>query len=126
MSDWLPDGTGVLRDCEDGDDYQSGASYSVRFRRADVPGAIITQTAYPVNVGDGCKGPFLVRVETVWVVCRNPENPGGTEVWSASRAKDEDEAYETAEEAEVAAWNVANELGGDSGSHTWNRLPDPE
>jgi hypothetical protein len=125
MSDWLPDGRGVVRG-NVGDDYQSGESYSVRFRRADVPGAIITQTAYPVNVGGGCKGPFLVRVETMWLVCINPEDPGGTEVWSDSRPEDEDELYETGEEAERGAWNVANQLNSGGGSHTWDGLPGSE
>ena len=84
------------------------------------------RTAYPVNVGGGCKGPFLVRVETAWLVCRDPKDPGGTEVWSDRRSEDEDELYETAAEAERAARNVANELSSDGGSLTWDGLPEWE
>lgn len=126
MSDWLPDSTGIAHDDPLADDEQVGESYSVRFRRADRPGAIITRTAYPVNVGGDVKGPFLVRVETVWLVCRDPKDPGGTEVSSDRRFEDEDQLYETAVEAERAALNVANELSTDAGSLTWDGLPDWE
>lgn len=126
MSEWLPDDTGIRRDDPLGDDEQVGESYSVRFRRADLPGAIITQTAYPVNVGGDSKGPFAVRVETVWLVCRDPKDPGGTEISSDCRPEDEDELYDTAVEAERAARNLANELSNDAGSLTWDGLPDWE
>lgn len=123
MSEWLPDATGISRNDQVGDDQQAGESYSIRFRRADLPNAIIMQTAYPVNVGDDCKGPFLVRVETSWLICRDPNDPGGTEVSSVRQPSDEDEFYETAAEAQRAAWNVANELSSDAGSLTWDGLP---
>ena len=126
MGEWLPDETGVAHNDQDGDDQQVGQSYSVRFRRADLPGAIITQTAYPVNVGSDCKGPFLVRVETVWLICRDPKDPGGTEVTSDHSSEDEEELYETAVEAEQAARKVANELNKVAGSHTWDGFPEWE
>src|ERR1700730_2410754 len=81
-SQWLPDGTGIARGGQVGGDDQVGESFSVRFRRADRPGAMITRTAYPVNVATDCGGQCFVRVETEWLVCSDPENPGGTELWS--------------------------------------------
>jgi hypothetical protein len=123
-SEWRPDETGIARNDQVGDDDQVGESYSVRFRRANVPGAIITRTAYPVKVSGDCEGQFLVRVETVWLVYRDPTDLGGTEVWSNRRAEDENELYETAAEAERAALNVASELHSDAGSLTWDGLPE--
>jgi hypothetical protein len=122
-SQWLPDETGIARDDRVGDDDQVGESYSVRFRRADLPGAIITRTAYPVNVGDDCEGQFLVRVETEWLVCRDPRDPGGTELWSDRYTRDEAESYRAAAEAEHAARSVASELLRDAGSLMWDGLP---
>jgi hypothetical protein len=122
-SEWRTDGTGIARNDQAGDDDQVGQSYSVRFRRSDLPGAIITRTAYPVNVGGDCEGRFLVRVETVWLVCRDPTDPGGTEVWSNRRVEYGNEPYGTAAEAEHAALNVASELHSDTSSLTWDGLP---
>ena len=79
-----------------------------------------------MNVGSDCKGLFLVRVETVWLVCRDPNDPGGTEVTSDHSSEDEGELYETAVEAERAAWNVANELSRVAGSLSWDGLPEWE
>jgi hypothetical protein len=125
-SEWLPDGTAIACDDQVGGDDQVGESYSVRFRRADLPGAIITRTAYPVNVGGDCEGQFLVRVETVWLVCRDPDDPGGTEVWSDRRVEDENELYGTSIEAARAAWGVACELRCDAGFLAWDGLPEWE
>jgi hypothetical protein len=126
MCEWLPDGTGVQRDVEDGGDDQRGATYSVRFHREGMPGASITQTAYGVNLGvDEREGPFGVRVDTVWMVYRDPADPGGSEVWSSPPdSRTEVRQYETKEEAEAAARQVANELSANSGAHTWDGLPD--
>jgi hypothetical protein len=126
MCEWLPDGTGIRRDDQLGDDQQVGESYSVRFRCADLPGAMIMQTAYPVSIGDDAEGPFAVRVEKVWLVCSDPNDPGGTEISSDRRPEDADERYETAVEATRAAWNLANELSSDAGSLSWDGLPDWE
>ncbi len=122
-SQWLSDETGIVRNDQDGDDDQAGDSYSVRFLRADRPGAIIRRTAYPVNVGDDRVGQFLVRVETEWLVCRDPRDPGGTELWSDRYTYDEAESYLTAVEAEHASLNIASELLRDAASLIWDGLP---
>ncbi len=66
---WLPDDVGVVRGGETGGDDQVGEQFSVRFHRADRPGAMITRTAYTMNVSGDRERPFLVRAETEWLVC---------------------------------------------------------
>lgn len=70
------------------------------------------------------EGLFFVRVETVWLVCRDPKDPGGTEISSGRHAEDENELYRTAAEAECAAKNVASELRRDASSLTWDGVPE--
>ena len=125
-SQWLPGEAGIARNDQDGDDDQAGDSYSVRFRRADRPGAIIRRTAYPVRVGGDRVGQFLVRVETEWLVCSDPRDPGGTELWSDRYTNDEAESYLSAAEAEHAARNIASELLRDADSLIWDGLPQSE
>src|SRR5215469_15210780 len=86
---WLPDGTGTVCGGPVGGDAQVGESFSVRFRRADQPSAMITRTAYPASGGRSCQGGFLVRIQTEWLVCRDVADPGGTELWSECVDDDE-------------------------------------
>jgi len=120
--EWLPDGTGIHCSGQTGGDAQVGESFSVRFRRSDRPGAIITRTAYPVHVAGSCRGQFLVRLQTEWLVCNDPADPGGTEVWSDNAYDDEAASYGTIADAERAAQNTANELLSDAGSLSWDGL----
>lgn len=119
---WLPDGTGVVPSGQVGGDDQVGESFSVRFSRADRPGALITRSAYPVTAVAGCEGQFLVRVMTEWLVCSDPADPGGTELWSEQVDHDKPDSYETAAEAEKAARETANRLLSDAGALTWDGL----
>ena len=75
---WAADGTGVQPGGDAGGDLQAGESYSVRYRRADRPCAMITRTAYPAGV-PGRPGVFFVQVETELLVSIDPLDPGGTE-----------------------------------------------
>lgn len=118
---WLPDAAGIT--CGGEIEDQAGKSYAVRFLRAGRPGTMITRTAYPVNAGGDHDGPFVVRVENEWLVCGNPSDPGGTEIWSDRRDEGEVGSYGTAAEAEDAARDVAGELLRDAGSLTWDGLP---
>jgi len=118
---WLPDDVGVVRGGETGGDDQVGEQLSVRFHRADRPGAMITKTAYTMNVAGDRERPFLVRTETEWLVCGDPEEPGATERWS-DRHSDDAESYRTAAEAERAARTLADEFLSDTGSLTWDGL----
>jgi hypothetical protein len=122
MSDtWLPDEMGVMRGGEAGGDDQVGEPFSVRFHRADRLGAMITRTAYVMKVRGDLERPFLVRVETEWLVCGDPEDPGVTERWSEPHS-DDAQSYRTAAEAERAAQRLADEFLSDDGSLDWDGL----
>ena len=122
MSDtWLPDDTGVVCGGETGGDDQVGEQFSVRFHRADRPGAMITRTAYRMNVTGDREGPFLVRAETEWLVGGDPEDPGATELWS-DRHSDDVESSRTAAAGDRAARRLADEFLSDTGSLTWDGL----
>ena len=77
---WAADGTGIQAGGDTGSDFQTGESYSVRYRRADRPCAMITRTAYPAEA-PGRPGVFFVQVETELLVSSDPLDPGGTETW---------------------------------------------
>ena len=75
---WAADGAGVQPGGDAGSDAQAGESYSIRYRRADRPCAMITRTAYPARV-PGRPREFFIQVETEWLVSVDPLDPGGTE-----------------------------------------------
>lgn len=89
---WRPDGAGIRR----------GDSYSVRFRHPDLPGAVITRTAYAVE-SEQHLGEFYVQVQTELTLCTDPERPGDTETWSRVDYDDWDRTWRTAAEAEEDA-----------------------
>ena len=121
---WQADGTGVQPGGDIGGDIQAGDSYSVRYRRADLPGSMITWTAYPVEY-DNCPGEFVVQTQTEWLVCEDPSDPGGTEIWSEVSCKDDDGAiYDSAADAEAAACEAATVMLGHAGIQYWNGLPE--
>jgi hypothetical protein len=118
---WATDATGVQPGGDAGGDIQAGESYSVRYRRADRPGAMITRTAYPAGV-PGRPGVFFVQVETEWLVSSEPLDPGGTETWSECTYDDESGTYASAADAEKAAARVATGLLADGCSQNWDGL----
>lgn len=119
---WDDDGTGVRPGGDVGGDVQAGESYSVRYRRPDRPYAMITRTAYPAEAAEQ-QGMFFVQVQTEWLVCSDPLDPGGTEVWSESTTDDEPRTYTSAKEAGLAAREIATSLLSDGASHDWDGLP---
>jgi hypothetical protein len=118
---WAADGTGVQPGDDTGSDIQAGESYSVRYRRADRPSAMITRTAYPAGV-PGRPGVFFVQVETELLVSIDPLDPGGTETWSEYAYDDEPGIFASAAEAEKAAVQVATGLLADGCSQNWDGL----
>jgi hypothetical protein len=76
---WQPDGTGVQPGGDVGGDRQATASYSVRYMTPDRPGALVTIYFYGERVG---RGEYGVTMQTEWLVCAAPGDPGGTEQWS--------------------------------------------
>lgn len=81
---WTPDGTGVVDGGQVAGD-QIGLSYSVRYIRPDLPGSMITITWFVVQK---LPGHFDIERETEWLVCRDPADPGGTEIWSDTEYDD--------------------------------------
>jgi hypothetical protein len=89
-SAWTPSGVGEAGDT--GGDYQDGEAWSVRFTRADLPGSLITVSVYAeINRRDGDAGrwrpadreyPTSVTVQTEFLTCTDPADPGSTETWS--------------------------------------------
>jgi hypothetical protein len=120
---WQPDSRGVQPGGWVGGDIQRGDSYSVRYVRPDMPGSLITRTAYAVEY-DNLPGEFVIQIQTEWLVCTDPSDPGGTEIWSDYAYDDEGcPIYDSAAKAEDAARQAAAELLGDAGSHDWNGQP---
>jgi hypothetical protein len=119
---WVADSMGVQPGGEVGGDIQAGESYAVRYRRADQERAIITRTAYPAQSLTR-PGVFFVQVQTEWLVCADPRDPGGTEIWSESATDDESATYDSAAEAQAAAHQIATSLLDDGASHDWDGLP---
>jgi hypothetical protein len=118
-SEWTAEGTGVQPSGDAGGDIQAGESYSVRYRRADRPCAMITRTAYPASA-PGRPGLYFVQVETEWLVSTDPLDPSGTESWSEYAYDDEPGIYASVAEAETAALRVATDLLADGYSQKWD------
>jgi hypothetical protein len=119
---WITDTMGVQPGGDVGGDIQAGESYAVRYRRPDQECAIITCTAFPAQ-SPTRPGVFFVQVQTEWLVCADPRDPGGTEIWSESDTYDEAATYDSAAEAQAVARRVATSLLDDAASHDWDGLP---
>jgi hypothetical protein len=127
-SQWRPDKHGAALGPDIGGDIQRGDAYEVRFIREDLPGSLITVTFYAVEF-DECPGEFVVQRQVEWMVCEDPADPGGTEIWSRaaydvipdvfmrSEARAEEEARKLAD----AARHQASQYAGWDGLPDWNR-----
>ena len=123
-SQWRADATGVDSNGDCGGDIQRGDSYSVRYIRPDLPGSLITVAFYAVEYAE-LPGEFVVQRQVEFMVCDDPADPGGTEVWSevtyddvtyvviGTEAEAEQEAREFAAEALDRGW-----------THAWDGQPD--
>jgi hypothetical protein len=122
---WQPDGTGVTSGGDVGGDIQVGEdSYSVRYLRADMPGSMITITFYPVEY-DECPGEYVVQRQTEWLVCEDPADPGGTEIWSEYEYDDlPTHDSDTIAGAEREAQEYAEAALGYASDHQWDGEPE--
>lgn len=91
----------------------AGQSFSVRYTRADIPGALITSYWYPVDEAERYgDDPDSETARTGWdvenhveyLICTDPENPGMTETWSQIITRN---PYEMVHETEAEAIAVA-------------------
>lgn len=83
---WRPSG-GVQPGGDVGGDYQVSDAYSVRFIRPDLPGSLITDYWYVER--DERDGSYYVRCQIEFLLCRDPADPGSSELW-AGVAYDDD------------------------------------
>jgi hypothetical protein len=83
---WRESGT-IMSGGDCGGDIQAGDSFARRFVHTSLPGRVVDIAAYPI-MGDGttpdppADAPIRLQWETHTTVCRDTEDPGGTEVWS--------------------------------------------
>jgi hypothetical protein len=116
LTAWLPEPGGGIQGGGDqvGGEFQDGESYRVRLRRADLPSAVIDVTTYVVNYVDvsaACpRGDYFVQVHAKWVMCEDPADPVGTEMWSLDRYDDMPDLYDDWHDAVRAAGYLAEEL----------------
>lgn len=85
---WIRQGD-VMADSGHYSEYQEGKAASVRFVNSDLPGRVVTVVAYahaPQN-DDGEPDLSGLGIEAwhEFVVCRDIEDPGGTEEWADDR-----------------------------------------
>jgi hypothetical protein len=123
---WRPDGTGVTSGGDCGGDAEAGEDfYSVGYVRPDRPRSLITVTFYPVEY-DELPGEFVVQRQVEWLVCEDPADPGGTEVWSDGEHDDvSGTVWDTAAEAEREAQEFAADALERGWTHAWDGYSDP-
>jgi hypothetical protein len=121
-SPWHPDNHGVTAGGDIGGDIQAGDSYEVRFVRDDMPGSLITVTVYAVYWDENRE--YATQTQIEWMVCGDPADPGGTEIWSDVVYDDGALVYDKLEQADHAAREAAeNELAHGAGAQGWDGQP---
>lgn len=89
MSAWILDESGVIDSGDIGGDGQLTDAPSVRLHLLGSPGSMITISFYgqvhDPNTGDPFDEPLEICEHVELVVCRDPADPGGTEVWADLR-----------------------------------------
>jgi hypothetical protein len=105
---WVRDqrGGGVLPGGDVGGDAQLAESFSVRFHHRDRTGAMVTYRYYAALDLDDLATDSVER-QTEYLVCTDPADPGGTEVWSDSRYKTVQRDLGSVEAATAAARRAA-------------------
>jgi hypothetical protein len=105
---WVRDqrGGGVLPGGDVGGDAQLDESFSVRFHHRDRPGALVTYRYYAALDLDDLTTIYVER-QTEYLVCTDPADPGGTEVWSDSRYEPVQRDLGSVEAATAAAHRAA-------------------
>src|SRR5215469_3802815 len=105
---WYPHPDGVTEAGDVGGDIQAGKSWSVRFVRDDLPCCLIDVTFYPVQYEE-TPGEWAVQRQVEWLLCSDPRDPWGNEVWSRDEYDDVSPVViGSAEEAEREARDWAD------------------
>lgn len=117
---WRPSGD-VQPGGDVGGDHQVSDAYSVRFIRPDLPGSLITDYWYVER--DERDGSYDVRCQIEFLLCRDPADPGSTELWAAV-AYDEDSDPRDYAELHTAIGSAqqlaAVDVVGGAGRIRWN------
>jgi hypothetical protein len=105
---WIRDqrGGGVVPGGDVGGDSQVSESFSVRFHHRDRPGALVTYCYYAAADPDDSAA-ITVERDAEFMVCTDPADPGGTEVWSAYRWAVLQSGFATVQAATDAALEAA-------------------
>lgn len=127
---WKDDGHGIVEAGDVGGDVQAGKAYSRRFVHERLAGRHIEVRAYPVyehDMGDPDNPSVRLEVQTELMVATDPDDPGGTEVWSDLEYSDlpekYDREYSSATAAGAAALGYLRQL--DPALHfTWDGRPE--
>jgi hypothetical protein len=103
---WDQRGGGAVPGGDVGGDSQASEAFSVRFHHRDIPGVMVTYCYYAAVDTDD---PAAISVErqTEYLVCIDPDDPGGTEVWSAYRWAVLQDGFATVQAATNAALQAA-------------------
>lgn len=127
---WKDDEHGISRAGDVGGDIQIGEAYSRRFVHSRLAGRHIEVSAYPVanNQPDpGAEPVISLEIQTELMVATDPDDPGGTEVWSDLEYSDLPERYErtypSVEAAEEAAQEYLRTLD-PARDFTWDGKPE--
>lgn len=111
---WTADGPVMPNDGVHGGD-GGGEAFSIRYTRPDIPGALISSYWYPVDeserYGDDPddRTGWDVENEVEYLICTDPADPGGTEVWSHVEYRTPNEmAHDTEADAIANAEGHAN------------------
>lgn len=127
VTGWQPDGTGVQPNGDCGGDVQDGESFSVRFTNPALPGRLITVAFYPVIYPEWKSREWGVERLVEWLICTDPTDPGGTEVWSDTAVDlvNETAFYHRREaEAEAEAREFAEAGLSRAWTYAWNGAPE--
>jgi hypothetical protein len=97
---------GVLPGGDVGGDAQLDGSFSVRFHHRDRPGALVTYRYYAALDLDDLTTVYVER-QTEYLICTDPADPGGSEVWSDYRCATVQRDLGSVEAATAAARRAA-------------------
>ncbi len=89
-----------------GGDAQLDESFSVRFWHRDRPGALVRHCYYAALDLDDLATLYVER-QTELLACTDPDDPGGTEVWSDYRYETVRRGFASVEAATAAAKHAA-------------------
>lgn len=109
---WIPDPDATMYDSDVGGDEQATRSFDRRFWHRDQHGVLLNVAFYGVDVRYRRNNPppeneppeYQVCAQYEFMVCSDPNDPGGTEIWSDVRyATDERRTYTDPDEVTEAA-----------------------